>query len=170
MNNNNVADAYSGSTRWWILAFLSVMLFGNYYVYDAVAPLADTLETALGFTDTQIGALNAIYSLPNVFMVLIGGLLIDRYGPGRVALWTTAICLFGALLTAARGEFFTMLGPSGSRPGPSGSPTLGRPNSPPTSDWASGRGSPFSWLARATPACSAASLRASRWSSSMVTT
>ena len=97
-----------GSTRWWILAFLSVMLFGNYYVYDAIGPLADTLQQSLGFSDTQIGTLNAIYSLPNVFMVLIGGLLIDRYGPGRIALWTTGICLLGAVLTAARGDFVTM--------------------------------------------------------------
>jgi MFS family permease len=98
----------NGSTRWWIMAFVSVMLFGNYYVYDAIGPLAETLQRELGFSDTELGALNAIYSLPNVFMVLIGGLLIDRYGPGRVALWTTGICLLGAVLTASRGEFFTM--------------------------------------------------------------
>jgi MFS family permease len=106
MNNDNPAE--SDTTRWWILAFLSVMLFGNYYVYDAIGPLADTLQQSLDFSDTQIGALNAIYSLPNVFMVLIGGLLVDRYGAGRVALWTTGICLLGAALTAARGDFFTM--------------------------------------------------------------
>jgi len=106
MNNNSPAG--TSATRWWILAFLSVMLFGNYYVYDAIGPLADTLQQSLNFSDTQIGALNAIYSLPNIFMVLIGGLLVDRYGAGRVALWTTGICLLGALLTAARGDFFTM--------------------------------------------------------------
>jgi MFS family permease len=107
MRDDHAATA-DGATRWWILAFVSAMMFGNYYVYDAIGPLADTLQRSLGFSDTQIGALNAIYSLPNVFMVLIGGLLVDRFGAGRVALWTTGICLLGACLTAARGDFVTM--------------------------------------------------------------
>lgn len=96
------------STRWWILGFLSLMLMGNYYVYDSVGPVADHLQRLLGFSDTQIGTLNAIYSVPNVFMVLIGGMLIDRFGAGVVALWTTGICLAGALLTAATGSFVMM--------------------------------------------------------------
>jgi len=98
----------STNTRWWILAFVSLLMFGNYYVYDAVAPLAEQLDRELGFSDTEIGALNAIYSLPNIFLVLIGGLIVDRFGASRVALWTTAICLAGAIVTAWQGDFVTM--------------------------------------------------------------
>lgn len=98
----------TGNIRWWILGFLSLLMFGNYYVYDAIAPVAEQLERELGFSDTQIGTLNAIYSLPNIFLVLIGGLIVDRFGAARVALATTAICLFGAILTAATGDFVTM--------------------------------------------------------------
>ena len=65
--------------RWAALIAISVAMFGNYYVYDSVAPVADLLERQLGFTDTQIGTLNAIYSLPNIVMVLIGGIIVDRY-------------------------------------------------------------------------------------------
>ncbi len=101
-----VSDA--PSTRWWILAFVSVLMFGNYYVYDAVGPVAEQLESQLGFSDTQIGTLNAIYSLPNIFLVLIGGLIVDRFGAARVTLGTTAICLAGAVLTAWQGDFITM--------------------------------------------------------------
>ena len=107
MNIDTKTPATS-STRWWILAFISMLMFGNYYVYDAIGPLADTLQQQLGFSDTQLGALNAIYSAPNIVLVLIGGILIDRYGAARVTLWTTGICLLGALLTAARGDFYTM--------------------------------------------------------------
>ncbi len=97
-----------GATRWWVLAFASLMLYGNYYVYDAIGPLADHLQRLRGFSDTQIGTLNAIYSLPNIVMVLIGGVLVDRHGPARVGLWTTAICLAGAIATAASGTFAGM--------------------------------------------------------------
>ena len=96
------------STKWWILGFISFLMFGNYYVYDAIAPVAELLESDLGFSDTQIGTLNAIYSLPNIFLVLIGGLIVDRFGAARVAFWTTLICFVGAVLTAWRGDFYTM--------------------------------------------------------------
>lgn len=96
------------ATKWWFLGFASLALFGNYYVYDAVGPIADMLNRELGFSDFQIGSLNAIYSLPNIFLVLIGGLLIDRYGAGRVGFWAASICLFGACLTAMFGEFVPM--------------------------------------------------------------
>ncbi len=51
---------------------ISLASIGNYYVYDSIGPVADLLASQLGFSDTQIGTLNAIYSLPNIFMVLIG--------------------------------------------------------------------------------------------------
>jgi MFS family permease len=88
---------------------LSLVMFGNYYVYDAVGPVAEQLERELGFSDIQIGWLNAIYSVPNIFLVLVGGIIVDRFGASRIMVITTAICLAGAILTAASGEFTTMV-------------------------------------------------------------
>jgi MFS family permease len=106
--NQSASAPGDSSTKWWFLAFASVALFGNYYVYDAIGPLADTLNRELGFNDTQIGTLNAIYSLPNIFLVLAGGLLADRFGAGKVAFWTAVICFGGAALSASFGEFIPM--------------------------------------------------------------
>jgi hypothetical protein len=39
--------------RWGVLLFISVAMFGNYYVYDSIAPRADMLRTQLGFSSTQ---------------------------------------------------------------------------------------------------------------------
>jgi MFS family permease len=108
MTDETEAGADS-QARWWILALVSLLMFGNYYVYDSVAPVAALLERELGFSDTQIGSLNAIYSLPNIFLVLFGGLVVDRFGASRVALWTAMICLVGAVLTASQGSFITMV-------------------------------------------------------------
>lgn len=85
---------------WVILALVSASLFGNFYVYDSIGPVAELLQTQRGFSDTQIGMLNAIYSLPNVVLVLVGGVLSDRFGAGRMTMWTAGICLAGAALTA----------------------------------------------------------------------
>jgi MFS family permease len=81
---------------------------GNYYVYDSIGPVADLLSRQLAFSDTQIGTLNAIYSLPNIFMVLIGGVLCDRFNARSVALVTTFVCLLGALVTALGTQFPVM--------------------------------------------------------------
>jgi MFS family permease len=90
------------------MALVSLACFGNYYVYDSIGPVADLLQRQLGFSDTQIGTLNAIYSIPNVFLLLAGGILVDRLGAGRTMSWTAAICFLGAVLTAASPSFLVM--------------------------------------------------------------
>ena len=72
--------------RWAVLVLISLAMFGNYYVYDSISPLADVLKAQLGFSDANIGLLNAIYSFPNIVMVLIGGIIIDRIGTRRATL------------------------------------------------------------------------------------
>jgi MFS family permease len=86
--------------RWSVLVAISVAMFGNYYAYDSIGPVADTLQRELGFTDTQIGTLNAIYSFPNIVMVLVGGIIIDRFGARLTTLVFATICTVGALITA----------------------------------------------------------------------
>jgi MFS family permease len=95
--------------RWWMLALLSVVIAGNYYAYDSIAPVADLLRTGRGLSQTQIGLLNAVFSLPNIFLALAGGILIDRYGPARVSLWTAALCCVGTVLTAIGSPFGLMV-------------------------------------------------------------
>ena len=94
--------------RWLVLVSISLAMFGNYYVYDAISPLADVLKTQLGYSDSAIGWLNAIYSIPNMVMVLIGGLIIDRIGTRRATLIFGVLCLVGAAITAASGELRVM--------------------------------------------------------------
>src|SRR5258708_29487149 len=81
--------------RWLVLIFVSLAMFGSYYVYDALSPLADVLKQQLGFSDLDIGFLQAIYSFPNIFTVVIGGFIIDRIGL-RKALMIFSILSFVA--------------------------------------------------------------------------
>ena len=94
--------------RWSVLVVISLAMFGNYYVYDAVSPIADLLKTQLGFSDKNIGTLNAIYSIPNVFMVLIGGIIIDRIGVRRATILFGTLCFGGAAITASSGDLVVM--------------------------------------------------------------
>jgi MFS family permease len=84
---------------------ISLAMFGNYYIYDSISPLADLLKSQLGLSDAQIGTLNAIYSLPNIFMVLVGGIIIDRIGTRRATTLFCLLCLIGTLITAFSSAF-----------------------------------------------------------------
>lgn len=98
----------SSMYRWIVLVVVSLTMFGNYYVYDCIAPIADLLAKQLGFSDANIGLLQAIYSIPNVFMVLIGGYIVDRIGTRKGIFIFGALCLSGSIITIAAGRLPVM--------------------------------------------------------------
>jgi len=98
----------SRAFRWVVLVLISLAMFGNYYIYDSISPLADVLKTQLGFTDANIGWLQAIYSIPNIFMVLIGGLIIDLIGTRKSTFIFAVLCFLGAIVTVISGDLTTM--------------------------------------------------------------
>src|SRR5262245_3409069 len=95
----------SAAWRWIVLIAISVAMFGNYYTYDSIAPVADLLQRQLGFSDKQIGLLNTFYSVMPIAVVLIGGIVIDWFGTRLATLVFSVICLVGAVLTAATPYF-----------------------------------------------------------------
>jgi len=86
--------------RWWVLGLAALTIFSSYYESDAMGPIADLLGRQRGFTQSQIGDLTAVISLPNVVLALFNGLMIDKFGPARVTLWAAAIGVVGAVMTA----------------------------------------------------------------------
>jgi MFS family permease len=86
--------------RWWVLALAAIAVSSSYYEDDVIGPIADLLHRQRGFTQSQLGMLNGVISIPNVALALLNGLLIDRFGPARVAFWAAAIGVLGAALTA----------------------------------------------------------------------
>jgi MFS family permease len=102
-------SAFDRQARWWVLGLISLSNLGSYYVYDAIASVADLLHRQLGFSYADIGSLNAVYSLPNIFIALLGGILADRHGAARVSVWAAAICFLGTVLTAIGSHLWIMM-------------------------------------------------------------
>jgi MFS family permease len=86
--------------RWCVLALAAIAVSSSYYEDDVIGPIADLLHRQRGFNQSQLGMLNGVISIPNVALALLNGLLIDRFGPARVAFWSAAIGVLGAALTA----------------------------------------------------------------------
>src|ERR1700730_8219571 len=102
-------DRATSPLRWGVLGLAAIAIFCSYYESDAIGPIADLLGRQRGFTQSQIGDLTAVISLPNILLAVFNGLLIDRYGPARVTLWAAVIGLVGSLLTSIGTPYELML-------------------------------------------------------------
>src|SRR5664280_1914879 len=99
----------SKSYRWLVLIFVSLAMFGSYYIYDSINPLERIFLQQLNYSASMFGWLNASYSVAAVATLLIGGILIDRFGIKKSLLFFSALILLGALLTSLRGNFYLMV-------------------------------------------------------------
>ncbi len=95
--------------RWLVLIFVSLAMFGNYYIYDSINPLERIFLEQLGFSASMFGWLNASYSVAALATLLIGGILVDRLGIKKSLLLFSVLILLGAILTAFRGSFYMMV-------------------------------------------------------------
>lgn len=84
--------APSRCSRWLILAVIGIASYGGYYAFDYIAPLAPLLSRQLHFSNTDIGWMQAVYSLPNIVAMLVCGVLIDRLGTRK------SLSIFGVLV------------------------------------------------------------------------
>ena len=105
----NTRPQPSKSYRWLVLIFVSVAMFGNYYVYDSINPLERIFLQQLNYSASMFGWLNASYSVAAVATLLIGGILIDRFGIRKSLMLFSVLILLGALLTSLKGNFYLMV-------------------------------------------------------------
>ncbi len=92
-----------------MLALIALVIAGNYYAWDSIAPVADLLRRQLGFSQSRIGLLNAIYAVPNIPLSLVGGILIDRIGAARASLIAAGFGFVGTVLTAVGQPYWVMV-------------------------------------------------------------
>jgi MFS family permease len=95
-----VRPAPTRAYRWVVLVAMSVALYGSYYAFDYIGPLAPLLSRQLHFSDSQIGLLQAVYSLPNIVAMLVCGVLIDRVGTKKSMAAFSVLVFAGLAITA----------------------------------------------------------------------
>lgn len=95
--------------RWLILLFVSLAMFGNYYVYDSMWPVIDLMRSQLDFSYEQIGYLSSVYNAAAIMVLLVGGYIIDRWGTKKAITVFALICLFAAFLTAVSSRYEVIL-------------------------------------------------------------
>lgn len=86
--------------RWGILILTGFILSVNYYFYDAFSTLKGLLNSEFGFSNIQYGLFVAFYSIPNLFLAVVGGVVLDKIGIRRTGFIFVFSMAFGAFLTA----------------------------------------------------------------------
>jgi MFS family permease len=91
-----------GGTRWVVLALMSLVIFTNYYLYDCFSTLKETIQTELSVDSADYGLIRNFYNVPNVFLfiALLGGMFLDRFGIRKTGLIFTLFCALGGVVTA----------------------------------------------------------------------
>ncbi|RUO36827.1 MFS transporter [Aliidiomarina shirensis] len=95
--------------RWLILLFVSLAMFGNYYVYDSMWPVLDLMRSDLDLSYQQIGLLSSVYNAAALLVLLAGGYAIDRWGTKKAITVFALICLFAAVLTVITPKYEVIL-------------------------------------------------------------
>ena len=100
--SESISESNRGTTRWVVLLLLSLIMFANYFLYDCFSTQKATFQTEIGATSTEWGLIRSCYSVPNVFlfMTLIGGVFLDRFGIRRTGFFFTLLCVLGGVATA----------------------------------------------------------------------
>jgi MFS family permease len=112
----------SPKARWTAMFIASLAMLCGYFMADVMAPLKPMLEQQLGWTSTQYGFFTSAYGWLNVFlfMLLIGGIILDKMGVRFTGVLSTLLMVLGALL-----KYFAITSHFDPRPLLQGVPLIG---------------------------------------------
>jgi len=91
----------SAAMRWSMMLLVSGIMFGTYWFQDFYSGLKPLMESQLGITSSQFGFLISMTTIANVFgMIIVGGIILDRWGIRLTGIVFGGAAAFGGLLNA----------------------------------------------------------------------
>ena len=90
----------SAVVRWSALIIVSITMLFGYFLTDIMAPLKGLLEGQIGWSSDEFGTFNSAYGWFNVFffMLIIGGIILDKIGVRLTGLMASIVMVVGAAL------------------------------------------------------------------------
>ena len=88
----------SKAARWTALGIVAFTMFCGYYLQDALSPLKPMLEREFGWDSSDFGVFRFAYGWLTVFafMLIIGGIILDKLGVRFTGVAATLTMLIGA--------------------------------------------------------------------------
>ncbi len=90
----------SKAARWGALGIVAFTMLCGYFITDAMSPLKPMLESQLLWNSTDYGIFTSAYGWFNVFafMLILGGILLDKMGVRFTAISSAGIMIIGAAI------------------------------------------------------------------------
>lgn len=89
------------SYKWIALLCIVSLPIGHTWTGSALGPLKNTLRNELGVNNAQFGVISSADAFVNTVFPIVGGLVLDWWGPNLVTLCCTAVILVGSVVAAA---------------------------------------------------------------------
>ena len=86
------------SYRWVILIIVYLSILAFTLIFQSIPPILPFIHSELHLTYTQSGLLMSLFSLPGIFVSLLGGFLSDRYGIRPLGTGCFLLMIGGTLL------------------------------------------------------------------------
>ncbi|KAK1700200.1 major facilitator superfamily domain-containing protein [Colletotrichum godetiae] len=87
------------SYKWIALLCVVSLPIGHTWTGSALGPLKNTLRNELGVNNAQFGVISSADAFVNTVFPIVGGLMLDWWGPNLVTLCCTAVILVGVLVS-----------------------------------------------------------------------
>jgi len=84
--------------RWVILIIVYLSILAFTLIFQSIPPILPLIHSELHLTYTQSGLLMSLFSLPGIFVSLLGGFLSDRYGIRPLGTGCFLLMIGGTLL------------------------------------------------------------------------
>ncbi|KLP21969.1 uncharacterized protein LW94_14180 [Fusarium fujikuroi] len=86
--------------KWTALCFVVALPIGHTWTGSALGPLKNTLREELDISNTQFGVISSADAFVNTIFPIVGGLILDWWGPNIVTLFCTSFILVGSVVAA----------------------------------------------------------------------
>jgi MFS family permease len=97
----------SAPMRWLMLVLISMLMLSTYWFQDFFGGLKGLMESEMGFTSEEFGRLIGLTTIANLFgMIIVGGIILDKWGIRRAGVIFGALATLGATITAMAAHGF----------------------------------------------------------------
>ncbi|KAH6949447.1 hypothetical protein HG530_014505 [Fusarium avenaceum] len=86
--------------KWTALCLIIALPIGHTWTGSALGPLKNTLREELGINNTQFGVISSADAFVNTIFPIVGGLILDWWGPNIITLCCTSVILVGSVVAA----------------------------------------------------------------------
>ncbi|KAF4837236.1 Major facilitator superfamily domain-containing protein 1 [Colletotrichum tropicale] len=100
-NDDETLQRIPWSYKWIALVCIVSLPIGHTWTGSALGPLKNTLRNELDINNAQFGVISSADAFVNTVFPIIGGLILDWWGPNVVTMCCTAVILVGSVVAAA---------------------------------------------------------------------